>query len=66
MVPGAEAAGFLLGIRADELDGFGEGLSARARAHLAEALAFLEPVLRDRDFEGCATGAATSVPANLG
>jgi len=64
---GAEAAGFLLGIRADELDGFGEGLSARARDHLAAALAFLEAVLsRDRDFEGCTIGAATSAPANLG
>ena len=64
---GSAARGFLLGIRADELDGFGEELSAGARANLAAALAFLEPVLaQDRDFEDCTTGADTPAPAHRG
>ena len=63
---GADARGYLLGIRAEELDGFGEGLSPAARAHLDAALAFLVPVLEDRAFEDCTTGAATPAPAHQG
>ena len=43
--------GYILGIRGYEFDAFGEHLSAKAEANLAKALAFLEPVLRERSFE---------------
>jgi hydrogenase maturation protease len=63
---GADARGYLLGIRAEELDGFGEGLSSAAGAHLDAALAFLVPVLRDRSFEDCTTGTGVPVPVDQG
>lgn len=56
---GTAPAGFVLGIRGYEFNEFGEGLSDPARANLAAALAFIEPVLRARTFsEG-------AVPADL-
>jgi hydrogenase maturation protease len=51
---GARTEAYLLGIRGHEFDGFGEDLSPRARENLAAAVAFLEPVLRGRDFRAVA------------
>lgn len=47
---GAEAEGWLLGIRGYDFDSFGEGLTAGAAGNLARALEHMEPVLRDRSF----------------
>jgi hydrogenase maturation protease len=44
----ADRAGFAMGIRGYEFDGFGEHLSTQAEANLAAAVQFLVPVLRDR------------------
>jgi len=44
---GRDVSGFLLGLRAHQLDGFGERLSARAQADLARAAQHMEDVLRD-------------------
>ncbi len=52
---GARTAGYLLGIRGYEFNEFGERLSGGARANLAAALAFFEPVLRERNFERSAS-----------
>ena len=46
---GADTAGYALGIRGHEFDAFGERLSERARSNLVDAIAFLEPLLRERD-----------------
>ncbi len=46
---GARTRGYVLGIRGYRFDGFGEGLSERAQAHLAQATAFLERLLRSPD-----------------
>lgn len=43
----ASTEGYLLAIRGHEFEGFGEGLSTRAAAHLASAAAYLERVLRE-------------------
>lgn len=45
---GARPRAFVLAIRGYEFDGFGEGLTARARANLAAAAKFLLAMLRDR------------------
>jgi Ni,Fe-hydrogenase maturation factor len=46
----AKTEGYILGIRGYDFNEFGERLSDRARANLAEAVAFIEPALRDRSF----------------
>jgi hydrogenase maturation protease len=57
---GGRAAAFVLGIRGYEFNEFGERLSARARAHLADAEAFLRTAVRENRFTeiGCESGAA--------
>lgn len=47
---GARTRAFVLGIRGYEFHAFGEGLSAPAAANLRAALAFVEPVIRERNF----------------
>ncbi len=44
---GSRAAGFVLGIRGDRFDDYGEGLSPVARRHLDAAADFLRQALRD-------------------
>jgi hydrogenase maturation protease len=44
---GRRVPGFVLGLRAHEVEGFGERLSARAQADLARATHHMESVLRD-------------------
>ncbi len=51
---GARTEGYVLGIRGYAFNEFGESLSRRARANLASALAFLEPVLRRGTFREAA------------
>ena len=46
----AEPQAYLLGIRGYEFNAFGEGLSDRARANLAEAIAYVTDAVRDRRF----------------
>lgn len=56
--------GWLLGIRGYEFNEFGEGLSARAQDNLAAALAFIEPLLRNRTLcDGCAPPAGAPAVA---
>jgi Ni,Fe-hydrogenase maturation factor len=53
----AGAEGYLLAVRGREFDGFEERLSGTARGNLDRALAFIEPVLRERRFAGaCSKG----------
>ena len=52
---GARTEGYTLGIRGYEFNEFGERLSDRARANLAQAAAFLEALLDSGDFSGAAT-----------
>ena len=47
----ARTQGYVLGIRGHEFDEFDERLSSKARINLDSALAFVEPVLRNRAFE---------------
>lgn len=47
---GAKTEGYILGIRGYEFNEFGERLSDRARANLAAATAFIEPLLRGGSF----------------
>ncbi len=47
----AETPAYLLGIRGYAFNEFGEGLTERAQANLAAALEFIEPVIRQRNFE---------------
>jgi hydrogenase maturation protease len=51
---------WLLGIRGYEFDGFGEGLSARARANLNRAVEFMQASFEEPDREGerCPTPSA--------
>ena len=51
---GAKTEGYILGIRGYEFNEFGERLSDRARANLAAATAFIEPVLRSGSFHEAA------------
>lgn len=44
---GASPQGYALGVRGYEFNEFGERLSQRAQANLAEALRFLERILRN-------------------
>ena len=46
----ARVKAYILGIRGYEFNEFGERLSERARANLAAAAAFLEPLLRSKGF----------------
>ncbi len=48
---GAEPDCYLMGIRGYEFDEFGEGLSAPARANLAEALSWVQEAARRQEFE---------------
>ena len=48
---GHAAEAYMLGIRGCAFDAFGESLSERAQDNLAAALAFIEPVLRERSFK---------------
>jgi hydrogenase maturation protease len=47
---GARTQGYVLAIRGYAFNDFGEGLSEKARANLAAALQFIEPLLRRRSF----------------
>ena len=47
---------WILAIRGYDFEGFEERLSERAAANLAAALAFLEPVLRNRAFRAAGAG----------
>ena len=58
----ARTAGYLLGIRGYEFNEFGERFSEGAQANLAAALAFFEPVLRERNFERYANRAVLADP----
>jgi hydrogenase maturation protease len=49
---GAEPEAWLLGIRGYEFDGFGEGLSERARENLARAVASLRAAIESGEFPG--------------
>ena len=49
----ATVTGYLLGIRGYDFDGFGEGLSPRARENLAAAVEFLQSALQT---PGCEVG----------
>jgi len=44
---GARTEGFLLGIRGEEFDGFGDAMSPRAERNLAAAVEFVHRVLRE-------------------
>ena len=46
----AEPQAYLLGVRGYEFNAFGEGLSDKARANLAEAIAYVTDAVRDRRF----------------
>lgn len=61
---GAHPEGYVLGIRGYEFNEFGEGLSERARANLAAALAFVEPLILNRTFAGHAASPA-GAPAGV-
>jgi len=63
---GAVRPGYLLGIRGYEFNEFGEGLSERARANLAAALEFIEPLLRTRTFSAGVADAALAAATPLG
>ncbi|MCE9636497.1 MAG: hydrogenase maturation protease [Planctomycetes bacterium] len=54
-VLGATPRGFVLAIRGEEFDGFGEWLSAPAAAHLGAATRFLEDALRSGLSAACAS-----------
>ncbi len=53
---GFSGSGYALAIRGYEFDSFGERLSEQAKANLARAIEFIEPVLRNRAFEKSVTG----------
>lgn len=60
---GAKTRGYVLGIRGQEFNEFGERLSDDATAHLEAAVAFLERALREQDFsEVNADGATPGAP----
>ena len=55
----SEVEGFILGIRGEDCESFAEELTPAAARNLAAAAAFIEPVLRKRDFTGGVTVNAT-------
>jgi hydrogenase maturation protease len=48
---GASTTGYVLGIRGERFDDFGEGLSPAAQANLEAARRFIIPLLHTRDFD---------------
>jgi len=62
---GARTEGYVLGIRGYAFEEFGESLSQRARANLAAALAFIQPVLRKRAFREVAAEADDLPPPDV-
>jgi hydrogenase maturation protease len=53
---GARPESYLLGIRGYDFDSFEESFTAEAAANLAQALRFMQPVLRERSFRAAARG----------
>jgi len=60
---GSHAEGYVLGIRGYDFDEFDEALSGRAASNLAEAVRFIESVLRKYSFREAVTAAHESKPA---
>ncbi|MDY7107673.1 MAG: hydrogenase maturation protease [Planctomycetota bacterium] len=59
---GASTAGYILGIRGEAFDDFGEGLSPAAQANLDAAREFIIPLLHSRDFETALTDSSAGSP----
>lgn len=59
---GKSPRAYVLGVRGYEFNEFGEGLTERARSNLDEAIAFIEPIIRQRTFNvhAAAVGAPTA------
>jgi hydrogenase maturation protease len=57
---GRHVPGFVLGLRAHEVGGFGERLSARAQADLARAVDHMQGVLRDGSLLAQAAGSEST------
>jgi hydrogenase maturation protease len=59
---GTSTVGYVLGIRGEAFDDFGEDLSPAARANLDAARAFIVPLLHTRDFEAALTETSAGSP----
>jgi hydrogenase maturation protease len=59
---GASTAGYILGIRGEAFDDFGEELSPAARANLDAARDFIIPLLHTRTFETAVTESSAGSP----